>query len=153
MLRTVESPVIPISSSRQEARLARLNIFTMVLFTFLDGDDNQSRLNRIMLIILLLQYHNSIRHRHYLLRSAVLPPLESPWQNLYDRADPSSFLHLTGLSRRAFAMLMDYLFDLEDMARYCRRGRPPSLGPTGCVRLLLFYLGSTMSYKHLCMIF
>ena len=125
----------------------------MVLFAFLDGDDNQSRLNRIMLIILLLQYHNSIRHRHYLLRSAVLPPLESPWQNLYDKADPSSFLHLTGLSRRAFAMLMDYLFDLEDMARHRPRGRPPSLCPTGCVGLLLFYLGSTMSYKHPCMIF
>jgi hypothetical protein len=90
--------------------------YTIVLFAFLDGDDSRSRLNRIMLIILLLQYHNNIQNRHYLLRSAVLPPLESPWQNLYERADPSSFLHLTGLSRRTFAILMDYLFDLEDMA-------------------------------------
>jgi hypothetical protein len=108
MLHMVDSVYIPLSSSHQEAggRLllllllgkvlnigeavsssysARFSpkrqpyIFTMVLFAFLDGDDNQSRLNRIMLIILLLQYHNSIRHRHYLLRSAVLPPLFS-WE-------------------------------------------------------------------------
>jgi hypothetical protein len=46
-------------------------------------------------------------------------------------------------------MLMDYLFDLKDMARHCCRGQPPLLGPAGCVGLLLFYLGSTMSYKHL----
>ena len=73
--------------------------------------------------------------------------------NLYEQADPSSFLHLTGLSRHEFAMLMDYLFDLEDMARHRHHGQPPLLGPAGYVGLLLFYLGSTMSYKHLCMIF
>ncbi len=50
-------------------------------------------------------------------------------------------------------MLMDYLVDLEDMARHRCRGWPPLLGPVGYVGLLLFYLGSTMSYKHLCMIF
>ncbi len=97
-----------------------------------------------MLIILSLQYHKNIR------RSSAAGIL---WRNLYKQADLSSFLHLTGLSRRAFAMLMDYLFDLEDMAQHRRHGRPPSLGPVGYVRLLLFYLGSTMSYKHLCMIF
>jgi hypothetical protein len=125
----------------------------MVLFAFFNGDDNRWRLNQILLITLLLQYHNNIRHRYCLFRSAVLPPQESPWKNLYKKAHAMSFLHLAGLSRCAFVMLMDYLFDLEDMAQHRPCGRPPSLGPEGFVGLLFFYLGSMMSYKHLCMIF
>ncbi len=34
-----------------------------------------------------------------------------------------------------------------------RRGRPRSLFPDGYLGLLLFYLGSSMNYKHLCIIF
>jgi hypothetical protein len=48
---------------------------------------------------------------------------------------------------------MNYLFDLKDMAQHRHRGRLPSLGPEGYAGLLPFYLGSMMSYKHLCMIF
>jgi hypothetical protein len=104
----------------------------MVLFAFFNGDDIQRHLNQILLIVLLLQYHNS-RHRHYLLRLAVLPPQESPWKNLYEKADATSFLHLTGLSQCAFVMLMDYLFDLDDMAQHRPCRQPPSLGPEGYV--------------------
>jgi hypothetical protein len=125
----------------------------MVLFAFINDDDNQRRLHQILLIILLLQYHNNIRDRHYLLRSANVQPQESPWKKLYENTDPTSFLHLTGLSRRAFVMLMDYLFDLDDTAQRWHCRRPPLLGPEGYIELLLFYLESTMSYKHLCMIF
>jgi hypothetical protein len=47
---------------------------------------------------------------------------------------------------------MDHLFDLEALARRpC--GRPCLLGPEGYLGLLLFYLGSTMNNKHLCLIF
>ncbi len=59
---------------------------------------------------------------------------------------------MTGLNRRAFVMLMDRVFDLEALARHCR-GRPCLLGPEGYLGLLLFYLGSTLNYKHLCFIF
>jgi hypothetical protein len=51
---------------------------------------------------------------------------------------------MTGLSRNAFAFLLDYLFDLDDIVRHRHRGRPRSLYPDGYLRLLLFYLGSSM---------
>ena len=93
----------------------------MVLFDFIDDDDDNNRRGQgvlpTLLIVLLLQYHNNIRDRHCLLRSAILQPEESPWMNLYRNADETSFLHLTGLSRNAFAILLDYLFDLEYIAR------------------------------------
>ncbi len=60
---------------------------------------------------------------------------------------------MTGLNREAFGSLLYYLFDLDHIANVRRRGRPPLLSPDGLLGLLLFYLGSTMDYKHLCMIF
>jgi hypothetical protein len=62
---------------------------------------------------------------------------------------------MTGLTRECFYLLLADLFDLEVIARLCGRwsGRPQSLGPEGYLGLLLFYFGSTMSYKHLCLIF
>ncbi len=58
---------------------------------------------------------------------------------------------MTGLNRRAFVMLMEQVIDLEALACRCR-GCPRLLGPEGYLGLLLFYLGSTMNYKHLCLI-
>ena len=52
-------------------------------------------------------------------------------------------------------MFLAYLFDLEAIApiighqRRCQH----SLRPEGYLGLLLFCLGSTVNYKHLCMIF
>ena len=68
----------------------------MVLFDFMD--DDQRRLRLVLLVVLLLQYHNSIRDRHYLHRSAIIAPRESPWRKLYKKGDDSSFLHVTGLN-------------------------------------------------------
>jgi hypothetical protein len=118
----------------------------------LDGESDR-HLNRILLLILLLQFYNSIRNRHYLLRSAIVVPREAPWRKLYKRADDTSFLHMTGLNRRAFRSLLQYLFDEDEIVPRRRRGRPRLLGPDGYLGLLLFYLGSTMNYKHLCLIF
>ncbi len=53
----------------------------------------------VMLTILLIKYHNSIRERTYLLRAAVVHPSLSPWRYLYDHEDDSSFLHLTRRNR------------------------------------------------------
>ncbi len=47
---------------------------------------------------------------------------------------------------------MDHVFDLEALARHCC-GHPHLLDPEGYLGLLLFYLGSTMNYKQLCLIF
>jgi hypothetical protein len=123
-----------------------------MLLNFLDGESDR-RLNRILLLILLLQYYNSIRDRHYLHRQAVVVPREAPWRKLYESAEDSSFLHLTVLNRHAFRSLLEYLFDDDKIVPRRRCGRPCSLGPDGYLGLLLFYLGRTMQYKHLCLIF
>jgi hypothetical protein len=123
----------------------------MMLFQFID--DKAQRLRRLLLLILLIHFHNSIRDCHILLCPVIVQPRDSPWTKLYQSADAVSFLHMTGLTRPSFTMLLDYLFDLEDIVHRHRCGRPRSLGPEGCLGLLLFYLGSTMHYKHLCMIF
>ena len=104
-------------------------------------------------LLLLVLYHNNIRDRSYLLRAALVEPNQAPWKKLFDHGDDCSFLHMTGLSREAFRALLEYTFDLDYLSRYRRRGRPPSLPPEGMLGLFLFYLGSTMHIKHLCLIF
>ena len=47
---------------------------------------------------------------------------------------------------------MEYIFDLDELTPR-RRGRPRLLGPDGYLGLVLFYMGSTMTNKHLCLIF
>jgi hypothetical protein len=123
-----------------------------MLLDFINGESDR-RINRVMLLILLLIYYNSLRDRHYLLRAAIVYPHEAPWRKLYEKADDSSFLHMTGLNRHAFKCLLWYLFDDDEIVSRRRRGRPRSLGADGYLGLLLFYLGSTMQYKHLCLIF
>jgi hypothetical protein len=117
----------------------------MVLFDFVE--DNQRHISRVLLIILLIHYHNHIQDWHQLLQLAIVHPSESPWRRVYDHADEASFLHRTGLNRHAFVMLMDHVFDLEALA-HRRHGCPHLLGPEGYLGLLLFYLGSTMHYKQ-----
>jgi hypothetical protein len=130
----------------------RHHITSTMLLDFLDGESN-CRMNWIMLLILLLHYYNSLRNCHYLLRLAVVLPGEALWRKLYKKADDSSFLHMTGLNRHAFRCFLQYLFDDDEIVTHCRHERPCSLGPDGYLGLLLFYLGSTMQYKHLCLIF
>jgi hypothetical protein len=59
-------------------------------------DNDQQRLRQVLMVVLLFQLHNSIRTRHYLHRPTIVSPSDSPSQRLYDQADPSSFLHMTG---------------------------------------------------------
>ncbi len=112
------------------------------------------RLRRVLMVVLLFQLHNSIHTCHYLHRPAIVSPSDSPWQRLYEQANPSSFLHMTGLTWQCFVMLLSALFDPEEILPHqrCWHRRPWSLRE-GCLRLLLFYLGSTMNHKHLCLIF
>jgi hypothetical protein len=118
-------------------------------------DIDRQRLRRVLMMVLLFQLNNSIRTRHYLHRPTIVSPSDSPWQRLYEQAGPSLFLHMTGLTRRCFVMLLFALFDPEEILPHQRRRRGwlRSLRPEGCLGLLLFYLGSTMNHKHLCMIF
>jgi hypothetical protein len=57
---------------------------------------------------------------------------------------------MTGMSRQAFSLLHDILFLGEQSQR---TGRPPLMQSTGQLGLFLFFIGSTMGYKHLCMLF
>ena len=113
-------------------------------------DNDRERLRRVFMVVLLFQLHNSIRTCHYLHRPAIVSPSDSPWQRLYELADPSSFLHMTGLTRECFVMLYSAVFDPEEILPHHRRwrGQPRSLQPEGCLGLHLFYLGSTMNHKH-----
>ena len=109
----------------------------------------------LMLVVLLIKYHNSIRDRTYIIRAALVHPSLSPWRYLYDHGDDGSFLHITGLTREAFHILQDIMFPPKPPDEFGRRprGRPKLLDNSSSVGLLLFYIGSTMTYKHLCMIF
>ncbi len=117
------------------------------------ADAQRHCLQRLLLIILLIQYHSSICHWSYLLCQAILKPHQSPWKKLYLQADDTLFFHMTRLILEGFRLLLQYLFDLEDITHHCRRGRPCLLHPDGYLGLLLFYLGSTIYDKHLCLIF
>jgi hypothetical protein len=102
---------------------------------------NKCRLQRVLLIILRIQFHDSIHNWHYLLRAAIVKPHASPWKSLFAHDDAALFLQMTGLSQEAFRSLLGDLFDLESIARYRRHGRPCLLAPAGYLGLLLFYLG------------
>jgi hypothetical protein len=76
-------------------------------------DNDRERLWRVFMVVLFFQLHNSIRTCHYLHRPVIVSPSDLPWQRLYEQADPLSFLHMTGLTRRCFVMLLSALFDPE----------------------------------------
>jgi hypothetical protein len=86
-------------------------------------------IKRVMLVVLLMEYHNNICEHTYLLRAAVVHPSLSPWRYLYDNGDDTSFLHLTGVSREAFNILRDILFPPEPTDEFSRR-------PRGCPKIL-----------------
>jgi hypothetical protein len=108
------------------------------------------RVKYLALLILLIHASNSIRDRTKLHRCSLLSHNESPWIKLYRHGDASSFLNMTGLTRHAFSLLHDVLFVGQQPQRM---GRPRLMESTAQLGLFLFYLGSTMGMKHLCMIF
>ena len=112
----------------------------------------QRRVKYLVLLILLIHASNSVRDRTKLHRCALLSHHESPWIKLYRHGDASSFLNMTGLTRHAFSLLHDVLFVGQQPQRR-GRGRPQLMESTAQLGLFLFYVGSTMGMKHLCMIF
>jgi DDE superfamily endonuclease len=97
-------------------------------------------------------WYNSLRRRSRLTRSAILEPKLSPWTRLFQFGDSGSFLELTGFTREAFRDLKIALFgDRDNSGR--RVGRPSSLDFNGELGLYLFFVGSNMRLKHLCLIF
>ena len=70
-----------------------------------------------------------------------------------DHGDDSSFLHMTGLDRRSFQLLLDIIIPAGHKIRRRRKGRKWSLPPDGMLGLVLFFIGSGMNSKHICMLF
>jgi hypothetical protein len=114
----------------------------------------RKKVRYLLLIVMLIHAHNSVRRRTKLHRCALLSPSESPWQRLYYHGDSSSFLLMTGLTRRAFTLLLNILFtDNNQQPTVSKMGRPELLDPIAQLGLYLFFIGSTMGIKHLCLIF
>ena len=115
---------------------------------------NQNHLLRMFLLVLgFVEYYNRICEHKYLLCKAILHPSKSPWQHLFDNGDESSFLLMTGLTRAAFIELHDILKPPGYHYLTRKTGRKWSLPSDAQLGLLLFYMCSTMNYKHLCLIF
>jgi hypothetical protein len=94
-------------------------------------------------------YCNGRRRNAKLTRSAVLTPRMAPWYRLLYFGDDYSFLNLTGCTKGVFLKLERVLLQGERD----RRGRTPQLDFRGQLGLYLFYLGSRMALKQLCLIF
>jgi hypothetical protein len=104
----------------------------------------------LCLILLLAHLHNSKRTRYKLLRAGILPPRLSPWAQLLNYGDNVSFLDVTGFPRHAFMALETALLRVHTVPV---KGRTPALNFRGQIGLYLFYLGSRMNLKHLCLLF
>ncbi len=109
-------------------------------------------MQQVVLLLACIDYHNKIRGKRNLLRCSIVMPDQSAWGHLYENADSHSFTLMTGLSRDVFQMLMDTLSSGSTWSIH-RTGRPHSLSPSAELGLFLFYIGSTMTLKHLCLIF
>lgn len=116
-----------------------------------DEDDEDDDMIFVMTILTGVMWYNSVRNRSKLTRSAVLQPSMSPWQHLYTNGDDSSFLEMTGFNKISFMCLETCIFEEVPVQRSA--GRPRSLDNSGYLGLFLFYVGSQMKTKHLCLIF
>ena len=123
------------------------------VLSIVPSSSTRYRLKILALILALSVYSNSLRERMWLYREAVLHPSKSPWNHLFHFGDPSSFLLMTGLTREAFGMLHDILKPPGHPDLPKQAGRKWSLSSEGQLGLFLFYIGSTMNYKFLCVIF
>ena len=115
----------------------------------MDEETHEDILNVICLLAIIVAY-NSVRERHYLLRAAIVRPRLSPWMHLLANGDDRSFLDVTGFTKDAFYRLETAVFPAGDVPT---RGRPSSLDNKGKLGLVLFFLGSRMETKFLCLLF
>jgi hypothetical protein len=113
----------------------------------------RKKLRQLLMVVLLIWAHNSVRRCTKLHHCALLHPNQSPWQWLYYHGDSSSFLLMMGLSRAAFCELSLTLFVDNNQQPILRRGKPELLDCAAQLGLYLFFIRSKMGIKHLCLIF
>ncbi len=129
------------------------NKSTSRMLTLLPSATTKYRVKILALVLSLCAYLNSMRNRKWLYRKAVLLPSKAPWNYLLLHGDHSSFLLMTGLTCKAFDMLHKILKPPGHPSLPKRKGRKWSMTSEGQLGLFLFYIGSTMNYKYLCLIF
>ena len=106
-----------------------------------------------IVLLMFIDAYNKAREQHPLHKIALVEPQNSPWQKLWENGDDTSFLSMTGFSRSAFQMLLDLYVARIPPHNANLGGRPNRLDPPARLGLLLFYLGSTLREKHICMLF
>ena len=128
---------------------------TMMALLFLKQARTQLlfRFKVFLLLPCIIHYYNGIRECSYLLWAAILFLHLAPWCHLMDHGDLSSFLLMTGLTREMFITLLDIIKPPGHPALPKRKGRKWSLPRDAQLGLLLFYIGSTMAIKNLCLLF
>ena len=108
----------------------------------------------VLLLLVAIEYHNGIRIKRNLLRQAIVMPRSSPWTHLYHNADDDSFFMMTGVTREVFNMLLAIVYPPPDPSSLrSRRGRPRSLLAHSELGMFLFFIGSTMQIKYICILF
>jgi len=109
-------------------------------------------MQQIVLLLTCIDYRNKICVKSNLLCCSIVMPCQSAWHHLYENADSRSFTLMTGLSQGVFQKLIDALSS-QSTCSSSLTGRLYSLSPSAELGLFLFYIGSTMNLKHLCLIF
>ena len=129
------------SSSLPPSFWCRCHLYPLFpsVMTVIITPEKKRRLIVVFAVVLLCHYHNSIRERSFLTREAILLPSVSPWRQLMDYTDDSSFLHMTGLTRFAFNELLHILIPPDDSLHQRKKGRQWSLPPDGHLGLLLYF--------------
>lgn len=97
----------------------------------------------------LVAARGSVRTRHYLKRSALLPVSCSPWQRLFVCGDDSAFITTMSVDRASFFYIHS-VFHRHYIVKRMKRG---VLDSTAALGLTLHYLNSTMMCKTLCQVF
>jgi hypothetical protein len=116
---------------------------------------------------------NAQRNSRYLTRESILHPDESPWVHLYQYANEDSFLSVCGVNRHCFNLLLNILWPNVFENNIGRRNslmksgiiiNPIIIASNYCFNILLtytigklglylFFIGSGMMQKHLCLLF
>ncbi len=82
----------------------------LIISTIVFGSAFLLLAQQVVLLLVMIQYNNSIWDKGNLHCPAIVLPKYSAWQHLYVNADDRSFLLLTGVSREVFCMLLNILY-------------------------------------------
>lgn len=110
----------------------------------------------VMVVVVIVAMHKSnlMHTRSYLRRAALVDPELSPWRKLFESMDDSSFLRITGFNYPAFRELSNSIFtDTARLREQTRTGRRSNLCLDDKLGLYLLWVGSSMSYKQIALLF